>query len=256
MWLSLSSTHDPVLLIHHQHSVSALSHDALGPIQALLDRYQAARHNVLVLGAIQQAESKSKSNTHRSNRSGKGVCCVSRRRSQLDPSNSLTLVVALSTWAELGASPMSSLCFRAVAHAQITPMPQVAAAHPMQLAAAHLTPQAATRLQPRAPPHIALLHTMHLLAKQVTLMTLMVMVMTVHGAPSYSVLIPATPALVVEGCKQMHLVVALRVPSTASRAGSAARGWAALLRMHSAHSPQVRCWCCQGCDVCVVCACA
>lgn len=36
----------------------------------LLDRYQAARHNVLVLGAIRQAEGKSKSNTHRSHKSG------------------------------------------------------------------------------------------------------------------------------------------------------------------------------------------
>lgn len=36
-------------------------------LQVLLDRYQAARHNVLVLGAIKQAE-KSKSNTHRSNK--------------------------------------------------------------------------------------------------------------------------------------------------------------------------------------------
>jgi hypothetical protein len=42
-------------------------------VQVLLDRYQAARHNVLVLGAIQQVEAKSKNNTHRSGKSKPSV---------------------------------------------------------------------------------------------------------------------------------------------------------------------------------------
>jgi hypothetical protein len=51
-------------------------------VQVLLDRYQAARHNVLVLGAIQQIEAKTKNNTHRSGKSkpGSGSVCHARCR--------------------------------------------------------------------------------------------------------------------------------------------------------------------------------
>lgn len=56
----------------------------------LLDRYQAARHNVLVLGAIQQAEGKSKSNTHRSHKSKQQATLPYSPTDAHNPSNYLT----------------------------------------------------------------------------------------------------------------------------------------------------------------------